>query len=144
MRNFSGFFGKDSRLVEVFSFLSIGSIATVVHAFIYSQVSINIGMDAIPSNLIAFTFAFFISFTGHYNVTFRTSKQFQSRILTSPSMIKFLIVAITGLLMNTFFVWLLVEQLSFGKIFALIPMLTIVPPLTYLLSKYWAFSSKQV
>ena len=54
--------------------------------------------------------------------------------------LRFLTVAALGLLMNAFSVWLVVELWALNYLMALIPMVFIVPVMTFGLSRLWVWA----
>jgi putative flippase GtrA len=52
---------------------------------------------------------------------------------------RFLAVAVMGLLLNSMAVWVVTEWLIVDYLFALIPMIFMVPLFTFALAKFWAF-----
>jgi len=117
-------------LAQLVKFGGVGLAATAVHAVIYA----GLGKIIAPAwaNLYAFSVAFIVSYLGHRYVSFAQAAPVRG------SLLRFVVVALVGLLLNAGFVQAVtLAQLDYR--WALLPMLFFVPGVTFLLSKYWAF-----
>ena len=116
--------------IQLVKFGGVGLAATAIHAAIYA-VS---GLFVRPAvaNISGFGVAFFVSYLGHRHLTFAQPRPVEG------SLMRFLIVALFGLLLNAGFVHV-VTQAQLDYRWALLPMLVFVPVATFLLSKHWAF-----
>jgi putative flippase GtrA len=119
----------------------VGSAATAVHVVLFAVFFDALSMPSLQANLIAFTFAFFVSFFGHFHFTFRAGRvpEAEPRLTRRRAMARFLAVAMFGLLLNSAVVWLIVERLAWSYVYALILMATVVPVTVFALSRFWAF-----
>jgi putative flippase GtrA len=118
---------------RVARFAVVGLVATAVHAFFYTLLAETVGMDAMLANWLGFAIAFSVSLFGHSMWTFGTG-------LSSARAARFLLVAAMGLGANTFFVWLVVEAMAFRPVAALPFIVFVTPALTYMVSRFWAFT----
>jgi putative flippase GtrA len=120
----------------VFRFGIVGVAATLTH-MLFALVALNqLGLAPIPANLIGFLVAFAVSFGGHSYWTFRGHGA-----AVKTSLVRLLIVAVFSLLLNNAVLWLLVEQTLLSDDISIIIAVLVVPPVTYLLSKFWVFRS---
>ena len=87
------------------------------------------------ANIFAFFIAFQVSFYGHRLWTFASV----AKHLTSLA--KYLMVAIASFGLNEGFYALFLQGFKIHYITALFLVLVIVPPITFLLSKFWAFAT---
>ena len=122
---------------QLSKFASVGVVATGVHALVYGLVGRL--LEPMLANLIAFIIAFVFSYTGHFLWTFRTQTQGQKVHKAFAYQLRFLVVAMSGLLLNSLGVWVVTEWLEMGYLFALAPMIFVVPLVTFFLAKRWAF-----
>ena len=122
---------------QLSKFASVGVIATGVHALVYGVV----GSLLVPmlANLIAFLVAFLFSYIGHFLWTFRAQTEGQSVYKAFAFQLRFLIVALSGLLLNSLAVWVVTEWLKMDYLYAVVPMVFVVPLATFALAKLWAF-----
>ena len=120
---------------QVIRFAGVGVLSTGIHALIYTLTGA-LGLVPWAANLVAFVAAFGFSFLGHYRFTFQSDSGLPDAIS------KFFLVALIGLGLNAGFVYLIVDLAQLNYLVALAPMILIVPPVTFLLSRYWAFKSR--
>lgn len=112
-------------------------MATAVHAIVYGLLGTLI--TPLLANLVAFLIAFIFSYVGHFFWTFRAQTQGHTVHKAFAYQLRFMTVAIIGLLLNSFAVWAVTEWLQLDYLFALVPMVFIVPLVTFALAKFWAF-----
>lgn len=125
-------------IFTLFRFGIVGIIATFIHIFsawiLLDNLQIN---NAIIVNTIAFLIAFIFSFLGHYFWTFKAA---ENNTNIKKTIIKFFIIAITGFLINTFSLSILLYfNVIANEKFAIVIALIFVPIFTYVLSKFWGF-----
>ena len=126
-----------SLIYHLSKFASVGVIATGVHALVYAVAG---GLlKPVLANLIAFLIAFLFSYTGHFLWTFRAQTQGREMHEAFAYQFRFLVVALSGLLLNSVAVWLVTERLQIDYLYAVVPMVFIVPLLNFALAKVWAF-----
>lgn len=117
-----GVFGLGATLINIISF------------YIFRQL---LGIELIPSNVLAWALAFIFAFI--------TNKLwvFESRNWKSTAAIKemssFLITRLTTLIMDTFLMWLFVECLTINNLISKIVVNGIVIIVNYVASKFWVF-----
>ena len=124
---------------QMAKFASVGAIATLVHALVYASLGALPSVSPWMANLLAFMVAFIFSFVGHFLWTFRDSTGDQPIHQSARYSLRFLTVALIGLLLNAFSVWLVVDIWELNYLMALVPMVFVVPVMTFGLSKLWAF-----
>jgi putative flippase GtrA len=122
---------------QLSKFASVGGLATAVHAVVYTVVGGH--LDPMLANLIAFLVAFIFSYIGHFLWTFRAQTKGQEVHKAVGYQIRFLTVAVMGLLLNSMAVWAVTDLFNVDYLFALVPMIFMVPLLTFALAKFWAF-----
>ena len=122
---------------QLSKFASVGVIATGVHALVYGLVGRL--LEPMLANLIAFIIAFVFSYSGHFLWTFRTQTQGQKVHKSFAYQLRFLVVAMSGLLLNSLAVWVVTEWLQVDYLYAVFPMVFVVPLVTFALAKGWAF-----
>ncbi|QJD71083.1 GtrA family protein [Marinobacterium sp. LSUCC0821] len=115
----------------------MGLIATGVHALVYGILGWY--MEPMLANLIAFLIAFFFSYSGHFFWTFRIQTQGEKIHKAFNYQFRFLVVALSGLLLNSFAVWVVTGVLQVDYLFAVVPMIFVVPLLTFVLARLWVF-----
>ncbi len=115
-------------------FLLIGTAAAATHWLVAVMVVELADIRAYLANIIGWMVAFFVSFSGHYTLTFRR----QSKTLWT-AIWRFWCVSAAGFLINELaFVTLLTHtRLPYDRLLAFI--LISVAALTFVFSRYWAF-----
>lgn len=124
------------RLVLARQFMCFGAIgmaATLTHVaiawFAYSSGNMHPGL----ANLLGASAAFFVSFCSNRSLTFK------SRRPVSSSALRYMIISLVSYFLATA-IMLTTERLGLPTyLFACLVMLT-VPPVTFVLAKFWAFS----
>ena len=102
----------------------------MVYLFVSKQLS-----EPLIANIFAFFSAFLISYLGHSLWTFNDKTHTHKTAVR-----KFFLVALVGFILNEGGYYLLLTLTSLNYMSALIIILLIVPLITFVLSKYWAFS----
>ena len=126
-----------SLIYQLSKFASVGVIATGVHALVYGVVGAV--LEPMLANLIAFLIALLFSYSGHFLWTFRAQTQGREMHKAFAYQFRFLVVALSGLLLNSSAVWLVTERLQIDYLHAVVPMVFVVPLVTFALAKVWAF-----
>ena len=126
-----------SLIYQLSKFASVGVIATGVHALVYGVVGAV--LEPMLANLIAFLIAFLFSYSGHFLWTFRAQTRGHEMHKAFAYQFRFLVVALSGLLLNSLAVWLVTERLQIDYLYAVVPMVFVVPFVTFALAKVWAF-----
>lgn len=121
---------------QVFRFVIIGVFATTAHVCTALILNEGAGVPPFWANLAAFTFSWLISYFGNFFWTFDTSSTHQW------SVPRFGITSIIGLALNQFIVWTATEVMDISLRWALVPVIFVVPMVSFAMSRYWAFSSK--
>ena len=123
----------DRTLHELLGFLVVGVAATLTHLGVGLVVfyGLDLGVGALAANFIAFCVAYLVSYFGNAKLTFPDTR------LGPASFFRFLAVSLTSLGLNQALVFALVEVADRPYWQALIVVLMVVPPLTFLAMKYW-------
>lgn len=115
------------------SFGAIGTAATLTHVaiawFAYSSSNMHAGL----ANLLGAIAAFVVSFYGNRSLTFKSSRPVLSSVW------RYMFISLVSYLLATA-IMLTIETLGLPTyLFACLVILT-VPPITFILAKFWAFS----
>ena len=121
-------------LKQLLKFILVGSLAAATHMSVLYAIVTEYNIIPLIANLMAFLVAFNVSFFGHHYWTF-------SGMGSKPhfSVMRFFVVATSmmGLNEGLFYVFYQVFQIYY--LFAIFLVLIIIPPLTFVLSRQWAF-----
>lgn len=111
----------------------VGVAATLVHLLVANMVLITCSSSVYLSSLCGFATAFLVSYLGHYYFTFQTKKAHQE------TLIRFFSIAFGGFL-GSYIVLALLARLDLpSETIRLTISILIIPVITYLLAKGWAF-----
>jgi putative flippase GtrA len=129
-------------IVQGLRFGAVGGLSTFTHVFFFMLGIEWLGLWPLWSNLLAFGVAVIVSFSGHFYWTFRvqTESRTARAVPARAAFLRFLAVALTGLVLNSLAVYAVVNVLGLPYAYAIVLMLTAVPASTFMLSKFWAFA----
>jgi len=120
-------------------FAIVGVLATLTHAAVAASLLQSGVLSAFPANVCGFLVAFGVSFSGHYLWSFAHLRQ-QGKAL--KSMTRFLIIALAGFALNSFVLTLWLSLTPWPDLFGLLVSIAIVPALSFLGARLWAFSHR--
>lgn len=126
--------GNDGGLslpARIMRFGAVGIAATAVHTVIGLGLHYGLGMAAFWANVIAFSCAVVVSFTGQTRLAFPEAEA------NRAAFAKFIVVAVTGLLMNQLIVWIFASQ-GWPYWLALCVIYVTVPAGTFVALRFWA------
>ncbi len=126
-------------LVQFTKFGIVGISNTVVSYGVYSYL-VYIGLPYLISNIAGFIAAVTNSFFWNNKYVFKKSKN-ERRNPISVLVKTFIAYASTGLVINTFLLYLFIEKFNISKYFAPLLCFSITVPINFLLNKIWAFKS---
>lgn len=119
-----------------FRFGITGLLATFSHILVLVALVEFLAIPAVFASLPAFGTALLVSYRLNYQWTFRSQGEHR---VAFP---RFILVALTGLLLNVIITFLIVNVGGFWYGYALIAVILSIPPLTYILSNFWVFESE--
>lgn len=117
----------------------VGLVATFVYVSVFVAVIEILSVVPVLANLFAFLVAVLVGFTGHFFWTFaahRTGAENDWRAL----LVRFFLVSIFGLLLNTLATFVVVNVLGAPYMYAVALMVTVIPAIIFAVSKLWAFA----
>ncbi|SPT68425.1 GtrA-like protein [Anaerobiospirillum thomasii] len=119
---------KSSHIFEIVRFILVGSAATLTDLIISAALIYMTPLSENAITTIAFAIAFFVSYFGHKNYTFKKDGK----------MLSFLALALGMLLLRNIIVYYLVLYVIAG-LPALVIAMIFVTGITYLVSKFFVF-----
>lgn len=128
-----------STVIQVSRFASVGLVATGIHALVYGVLGGVSSITPMLANLLAFLVAFGFSYLGHFRFTFGEQMRGRSALRSYSVQLRFFVVALTGLGLNALGVWVTTDYLKANYLLAILPMVFVVPLITFGISKAWAF-----
>lgn len=118
---------------QFFRFAAMGGVATLTHLIVALTLNERLGLSALTANFLAFTTAILISYLGNHRWTFTRQGRHDHYL---P---RFLIVALTGMILNQLIVYGIVELGGWSYRLALAVVVLIVPLITFSLNRQWVF-----
>lgn len=120
-------------------FISIGLVATAIHALIYALMIHFFEKDPQLSNLAGYLVA--VSFSYYFQMKWTFSHRNNDVGLKSLS--KFIVASLLGFAINAIFVFIVDDLLLINSLYALICIIFMTPAITFLLLNFWVFPSNQ-
>ena len=117
-------------------FGAVGLFATVLHLAAAWVASRWFGLGDYTANFVGFAVSFSFSYFGHFYWTFAQQSDHQR------SLIRFMVVAGLGYATTNLIVWLVTDIWERPFEMALIGILLVVPPTTWMISRLWAFTPR--
>jgi putative flippase GtrA len=121
-------------------FGTVGLAAAAIHVSMFTAFIELAGFVPIAANFVAFGIAVLVSFFGHFLWTFRSQTASGGWKRQRTAFSKFIIVALTGLALNSLAVYVVVNHLAWPYQYAIVLMLSVVPLVVFALNKFWAFA----
>jgi putative flippase GtrA len=129
---------KFSNFFSVIRFGIIGILAAIVHYFCVILIVESSSISPLLANIGGFAIAFWVSFYGHYQWSFKHNKTSKSKALP-----RFLATAIWGFFLNEVLLYVMLRQLKLTYTTALGIAIILVATSTFFLSKFWAFKTEK-
>lgn len=122
-------------LLQLLRFGIVGLSAATVHFTLVVLLVETGNLQPLVANIIAFGFAFQVSYWGHRSFTFHGTQQ--RHVIALP---RLLLASILAFIANESLFFLLMKQCGLPYPLALILVLSILPLLMFIISKWWVFS----
>ena len=114
----------------------VGAVATAVHFAVALGFARFLDFTPLGANACAFLAALVTSYVGNAVITFG------SPIRSRDAFLKYCAASLLAFALNQLIVHLLTERLGVPFVASLFVVLFTVPPVTFLLAKFWAFKPK--
>ena len=111
----------------------VGAFATLIHVSIFMMLVEIIGVSPVLASIPSFLVAMLFSYAANHRWTFQAST------LHAIYLPRFSLVSVTGMSINVFITYMVVNLLGLEYGVALVMVVTSIPILTYLLNKNWTF-----
>ena len=126
-------------------FLKFGlvGLSNTILSYVVFSILVLLGLHYLIANVISFVFGVSNAFYWSNKYVFKKGKGENRGIL--PSLIKtFFAYGFTGILLNSFLLWVLVERYDIYSLIAQALSLIITVPLNFILNKYWSFKTEPI
>ena len=119
---------------QIIRFGCIGTAAAGVHMGVVALL-VPFGLHPLLANIVAFVTAFNVSYFGHRFWTFGNRTELSHKQSAS----RFWVIAVTSFTINETLFFLFLNYTALPYLVSLFLVLIIVTPITFLLSRLWAF-----
>lgn len=116
-------------------FGGVGGVATLVHVIVAMLMRGSLGLSPLQANFAGFSSALLLSYVGHAQCTFGIGLSRGSQFL------RFLFVALVGLVISSGTVWILDTELGLDFGISMLTVAVLVPVATYLALRFWVFET---
>lgn len=119
--------------LQIGRFGVIGGAASVTHVVVGLWTVTKLGISPLIANMLAFSLAVVVSYVGNHGWTFERIGRHDRHF---P---RFLIVSLIGFALNQLIVYGTVNICGLDYILGLAIVVLVIPTLSFLMSRYWAF-----
>ena len=124
---------------QVFKFGVVGITASMIHVCVF-LLSIEIfHLQPLLANFVAFCVALPSAFLGHYYWTFAKGRNLEFKVLYTY-FFRYFCTALLSFSLNSLVVVIIVDTMHMSHLYAGLLMISVVPAVTFSVSKFWAFS----
>ena len=123
---------------EVVWFVAVGCAAAATHWLVAVACVDRAGLPPLVANVLGWLVAFFVSFGGHYRLTFRHQRK---ELVTAFR--RFFLVSAGGFLINELSYAFLLKATAVPYDLLLAAILVAIAFLTFVVSRLWAFRHKE-
>ena len=133
---------SDIAFGQFLKFGLVGLLNTILSYVVFS-ILVLLGLHYLIANAISFVVGVSNAFYWSNKYVFKKGEGENRGIL--PSLIKtFFAYGFTGLLLNSFLLWVLIERYDIYSLIAQALSLIITVPLNFILNKYWSFKTETI
>lgn len=114
----------------------VGLVATLLHMAVAWTVN-RLGVTPYAANALGFAAGFVIAYLGHFYWTFgRRGNHLRHQL-------RFIVVSAVSFALGNGVIWLVVDRLGLSFDLALVVIVLVVPPTSWMLSRVWAFRAPE-
>ena len=121
-------------LMQLARFIVSGALVTALGVGVYAFVALVLHWHPQIANVLAYVAAMATGYVMHSRWSFRDHGR-----RTRSTGVKFVIVSLISLALNSFWVFLFTRPLGLSPAWPILPMLFITPAVTFTLNRHWVF-----
>jgi putative flippase GtrA len=121
--------------MQLLRFVISGGLVTALGVGVYAIVAVGLRWHPQLGNFLAYAVAMATGYILHSRWSFRGHGK-----RTRGTGLKFVIVSLISLALNSFWVWLFTQPLQLGPAWPILPMLFVTPAVTFILNRQWVFA----
>jgi len=122
-------------LAQLFRFILTGGFVTALGVGVYAVVALGLRWHPQVGNVLGYLVAMGTGYVLHSNWSFRDHGAERDH----RTKMRFVIVSLISLALNSFWVWLLTEPFHLNPEWPILPMVFVTPAVTFLLNRQWVF-----
>jgi putative flippase GtrA len=122
-------------LAQLARFVVSGAFVTALGVGVYALIALVLRWHPQLGNFLAYVVAMATGYVMHSRWSFRD----HGGERTGRTKVRFVIVSLASLALNSFWVWLLTEGFRLSPAWPILPMLFVTPAVTFLLNRHWVF-----
>ena len=122
-------------IAQLARFVVSGAFVTALGVGVYALVALVLRWHPQLGNFLAYAVAMATGYVVHSEWSFRG----HGGERTHRTKVRFVIVSLLSLALNSFWVWLLFTRLHLGRAAPIVPMLFVTPAVTFVLNRTWVF-----
>jgi putative flippase GtrA len=126
---------RRAMLSQLLRFLISGALVTALGVGVYAVVALVLRWHPQLGNLLAYVVAMATGYVMHSRWSFRD----HGGLRTRNTAMKFIIVSLISLGLNSMWVWVITGPLGLGPAWPILPMLFVTPAVTFVLNRQWVF-----
>ena len=116
-------------------FIISGAFVTALGVGVYALIALVLHWHPQLGNFLAYVVAMATGYLMHSRWSFRD----HGGERTHGTKLKFVLVSLASLALNSFWVWLLTEPMALSPAWPILPMLFVTPAVTFTLNRQWVF-----
>lgn len=122
---------------QLFAYVFSGGAMTLLHSAFYWTMAQPLRIDAYLANTISTVLVGIIGYLLHSRWTFAHTNTSGGGLRAQS---RYLVVSGLCYLLNSFWVWLMVDHLNLSVTLSILPMVLATPWLAFLLNRFWTFA----
>ena len=122
-------------LAQLFRFILTGGFVTALGVGVYAVVALGLRWHPQVGNVLGYLVAMGTGYVLHSNWSFRDHGAERDH----RTKMRFVIVSLISLALNSFWVWLLTGPFHLNPEWPILPMVFVTPAVTFLLNRQWVF-----
>ena len=132
----AGRLSEEQRTValQVVRFAITGGLVTALSLAVYAAIAVWHRGPPQLANFLAYVVAAGTGYVMHSRWSFRGHGE-----RTAGTAVKFMVVSLISLSLNSFWVWLITGPLGLGPAWPIVPMIFFTPAVTFVLNRQWVF-----
>ena len=126
-----------NQLLQIFRFSIAGGLSTLIHMAVVVCLGVFFVLNPFFVNFLGFLVAFGFAFLMHFNWTFSKANNFKKSIF------RYFVTSFTAFLISNILLKIILVKLSYSDSISIILSIFFIPPIVFIISKFWAFAPQK-